>query len=379
MKLSCTKDNLHQGLAITSNLAGKNVNLPILSNILMKTEGGGLKLTTTNLETATTCLVRGKIVQEGEFTVPSKLFFDYVGLLPNENVSLEIEGDTLLVECGGNKTKIKGMSASEFPLVPPVLGERTYQLPAEAFRMALSRVLFAVASNESRPELAGVSMRFHNPNAGKGKLTLASTDSYRLAESTIIISPESNDEVFDVIIPARALAEVSRTLSIFKDGVETPEFVKIQLSSNQVVFTFGTVELTSRTIEGEYPDYVQIIPKNFQSEAIINRTELIKAVKTASLFSRTGLFDVTLKVVPNDKKIIVTAVDTTRGENTAVCDADATGNENTITVNYRYFLDGLNAITTDQVVFQSIDGSNPCLITPKEMPGYQYIVMPIKQ
>jgi len=379
MKLSCTRDNLHQGLAITSSLAGKNVNLPILNNVLMKTEGGSMRMTTTNLETATSCLVRGKVEEEGEFTIPSKLFFDYVALLPNENVELLIEGDVLQIECGGNKTKIKGMAASEFPLVPPVSGGRSYSVPAEALRMALSQVLFAVASNESRPELAGVSMRFHNPAAGKNNLTLAATDSYRLAESTVTLGQGSAEEPFDVIIPARALGEVARTLSLFKDGVESPDTVQIQLTDNQVVFTFGSVELTSRTIEGEYPDYAQIIPKDFQSEAVLNRADLIKSVKTASLFSRTGLFDVTLRVDPAGKQLVVTAVDATRGENTANCSADVTGNENTITVNYRYFLDGLNAMSTDQVLFRSIDGSNPCLVSPKDVEGYQYIVMPIKQ
>ncbi len=338
-----------------------------------------MRMTTTNLETATSCLVRGKVEEEGEFTIPSKLFFDYVALLPNENVELLIEGDVLQIECGGNKTKIKGMAASEFPLVPPVSGGRSYSVPAEALRMALSQVLFAVASNESRPELAGVSMRFHNPAAGKNNLTLAATDSYRLAESTVTLGQGSAEEPFDVIIPARALGEVARTLSLFKDGVESPDTVQIQLTDNQVVFTFGSVELTSRTIEGEYPDYAQIIPKDFQSEAVLNRADLIKSVKTASLFSRTGLFDVTLRVDPAGKQLVVTAVDATRGENTANCSADVTGNENTITVNYRYFLDGLNAMSTDQVLFRSIDGSNPCLVSPKDVEGYQYIVMPIKQ
>jgi DNA polymerase III subunit beta len=379
MKLSCTRDNLHQGLAITSNLTGKNVNLPILNNVLMKTEGGSLRLTATNLETATSCLVRGKVEEEGEFTVPSKLFFDYVALLPNENIDLVIEDDVILIDCGGNKTKIKGMSASEFPLVPPVSGGRVYHIPAETFRSALSRVLFAVAGNESRPELAGVSLRFHDPAIVKNKLTMAATDSYRLAESKIGIKPDSAEEPFNVIVPARALAEVARTLSLFKDGVETPDTVSVQLTDNQIVFNFGSVELTSRTIEGEYPDYAQIIPKDFQSEAILSRADLIKAVKTASLFSRTGLFDVTLKVDPAAKKMIVTAIDSTRGENTAMCDADATGNENTITVNYRYLLDGLNAVVTDKVLFRSIDGANPCLITPMDVEDYQYIVMPIKQ
>jgi len=380
MKLSCTKDNLHQGLAITSHLTGKNVNLPILGNVLMKTEGGSLRLTTTNLEMATTCVVRGKVEEEGDFTVPSKLFFDYVALLPNKNVELEVTNDSLAVKCGQYKTKIKGLSSSEFPLIPPVSGGKKYNLDPESFRSALSQVLFAVAGNESRPELAGVSMKFHDASTGKGKLTMAATDSYRLAERTAPLAAGSDDGAQDVIVPARALGEVLRILSLFKDSVDVPETITIELADNQAVFSFGPVELTSRTIEGTYPDYQQIIPKSFQTEAVLKRDELIKAVKTASLFSRTGLFDVTLRVLPDQKSFQVSATDANRGENTAVCEADATGSENMITVNFRYLLDGLNAMSTDEILFQAIDGANPCLIKPKtETDEYLYIVMPIKQ
>lgn len=381
MKLSCTRDNLHQGLAITSHLTSKNVNLPILNNVLMKTEGGSLRLTTTNLEMATSCLVRGKVEEEGEFTVPSKLFFDYVSLLPNEGVSLSLDGESLAVECGSYKTKIVGMAASEFPLVPPVTGENKFTVSADALRGALSRVLFAVASNESRPELAGVSVRFHDAASGQGKLTLAATDSYRLAEYVVDLGEGSSDKPFEVIVPSRALGEVSRILSLFKDGVEAPKDVVFQLADNQIVFNFGPVELTSRTIEGTYPDYRQIIPANFQTEAVVGRDELIKAVKTASLFSRTGLFDVTLDFSPDEKSMSVSSTDASRGENTASCGAEVTGSRNVITVNYRYLLDGLNAMSTDQVVVQAIDGANPCLVVPKDdtLGAYQYIVMPIKQ
>ena len=146
------------------------------------------------------------------------------------------------------------------------------------------------------------------------------------------------------------------------------------------MFTYGSVELISRTIEGNYPDYKQIIPKQFQTETVLDRDDFGKAVKTASLFSRTGLFDVTLNLDPTTKQLSVKALDASRGENTAVCGADISGQKNTVTVNYRYLLDGLNAMETEEVLFQMIDPSNPCLVTPKDTSmQYLYIVMPIKQ
>ncbi|MFC1787605.1 DNA polymerase III subunit beta [Patescibacteria group bacterium] len=378
MKFSCTRDNLHQALSITSHLTSKNVNLPVLQNVLVKAQGGAIKFTTTNLEMAIHCLVRGKVDQEGEVTIPSKLFFEFASLLPNENVQIETEEDLLHVVCGNNQTKINGLPATEFPLVPSVESSWSVNIPVETFRRALSQVLFAVATNESRPELTGVSMQFQKTDKGS-ILTMATTDSYRLAESTIGLDQGPTEEK-KLIIPERTLNEISRILSIFKDSVESPSEIIMKVSDSQVVFSYGTVELISRTIEGTYPDYTQIIPKQFQTESILDRDDFIKSVKAASLFSKTGLFDVSLFFDPDKKELSVRAVDSTRGENTARCTADVTGQENTVTVNYRYLLDGLNAMSTDKILFQMIDAANPCLVTPqKEDSGYLYIVMPIKQ
>lgn len=378
MKLSCTRDNLHQGLSVTSHLMTKNVNLPILQNVLVKAEGGTIRFTATNLEMAVNCSVRGKVEEPGEYTLPSKLFFDYVSLLPNDIVKIEINDQDAMVECGTYKTKINGLNSSEFPLVPKVEGERTYQIPVDDFRKALSQTLFAVATNESRPELTGVAFQFFM-HEGEGRLTFASTDSYRLAERTIPVVSGVTDP-FTVVIPSKTLSEVNRILSVFKDDVELPTTLSMSLSSSQVVFSYGSVELISRIIDENYPDYKQIIPTQFQTQALVDRADFVKAVKTASLFSRNGLFDVTLTFTPEDGALRVSAVDATRGQNTTQCSADMTGSTNTVTVNYRYLLDGLNAITSEQVVFEMIDPGNPCLLSPKsETESYRYVVMPIKQ
>lgn len=378
MKFSCTKDNLFQGLAATAHLAGRNINLPILSNVLIKADRGGIKLTTTNLEIAVVCFVRGKIEEEGEFTVPSKLFFDYINLLPNERVDVESDGEKIFISCEKNKTEINGLSATEFPLIPPIVGDKVFELDAQEARRALSQVLFAVASNESRAELSGILFNFKKEE-NKSVLVMAATDSYRLAERTVVLDIPINNEPSSVIIPARTLAEVSRILGLFKDDVESEKRLQIRLSDSQVVFKNGSVDITSRTIEGSYPDYGQIIPKSFKTNAVLQKEELIKAVKTASLFSRTGLFDVTLSL-DSTSGITVTANNAGRGQNTAHCEAAITGDPNTVTVNYRYLLDGLQAMTDEEITFGINDGSNPCLIRPKkENVGYLYLVMPIKQ
>ncbi|MBU1126511.1 DNA polymerase III subunit beta [Patescibacteria group bacterium] len=380
MKLTCTRENLYRGLAITSHISTRNVNLPILNNVLLRVDEGGLKLISTNLEIAITCHVRGKVEQQGEYTVPSKLLFDYVNLLPNEQVDIDLIDNALSVKCKRTKTKINGISATEFPLVPPVNGSIKYSVSVNEFKNALSSTLFATATNESRPELSGVYLSFHHEGAGKNKMVVAATDSYRLAETVVNISGGS-DEAKEVIVPQRTLAELSRILSIFRDDVEASPSVEIELSDNQIVFSYGSVELTSRTIEGAYPDYRQIIPTNVKTTAVFDRTSFAQAVKTASLFSKTGLFDITVSINPKEGALELFSSDSARGENNASIAGEISGIENTITLNSRYLLDGINALSSEKVILKVIDGANPCILMPENMPGesYQYIIMPIRQ
>lgn len=378
MKFSCTRDNLYQGLSIVSHGTGKNVNLPILQNVLIKAEGGTISLTTTNLEIATNCAVRGKVDEPGEFTVPAKLFFDYVSLLPNENILITTDGTVLAVACGNNKTKINGLSSTDFPLVPHVQGDQAYQIPVEGLRQALSRVLFAVATNEARPELTGVSIEIRPTQTG-AEAVFAATDSYRLAEAIVPLPGQSLTER-KMIIPAKTLGEVNRILSVFRDSVEAPSTIVLGLSENQALFSYGSVELVSRTIEGNYPDYRQIIPQQFQTQSVLDREDFTKAVKTASLFSKNGLFDVTLTFSPPEKQLEVKSLDADRGENVASCGAEINGVGNNVTLNFRYLLDGLAAVGTERVQFQMIDASNPCILKAQEDGmAYVYIIMPIKQ
>lgn len=381
MKLSCTKENLHQGLQIASRISGKQSNLPILENVLIQTEGSGVKLISTNLEMAITCYIRGRVDQEGEYTVPSKLFNDFVNLLPNERVDIDLLDDSLLIKCQNTRTKIKGLKASDFPLLPSTNEGLKFHFSINEFRELLSKTLFAASTNEARPELSGIYMSFNHENAGKGKVLLAATDSYRLAEVTGKIS-SGNDEVADVIVPQRALSELNRVLSIFKDDVEAPSTIEMIVSNDQVVFRYGSVELISRTIEGVYPDYRQIIPNQSKTVAEIHRDELVQAIKTASLFSKQGLFDVRLAFNPEEGLVEVFANDSGRGEHIITIPSAMTGSQNTIVLNYRYLIDGLNAIDSDDIKLDIVDGGNPCLIRPEnEMDdiSFQYIVMPIRQ
>lgn len=377
MKLSCTRENLYQGLSITSHTGGKNANLPILNNILLRADIGGLKLTATNLELTITCTIRGKVDQPGEYTLPAKLFVDYVSLLPNERVDLDLLDHALSVTCDKTKTKINGLPANEFPLIPPVTGGVRFAVPASAFDAALGNVLFAVATNEARQALTGVFMHFDGMN---DQVVLAATDSYRLAEKIIPLAERVEGER-KTIVPSRTLAELRRILSVLRDNADAPENVDIELTESQIVFRYGTVELSSRTVEGVYPDYRQIIPKSASTEITVDKAAFAQAIKRTSLFSKTGLFDVKLEIDPIEKNITLSAADVGRGENTVSIEGDVTGIANAAVLNFRYLLDGVNAMMSDRVVLKFIDAMNPCVVVPENRPGdkYLYIVMPIRQ
>ena len=182
-------------------------------------------------------------------------------------------------------------------------------------------------------------------------------------------------------MPSRTLAELRRILSILRDNAEAPEAVEIELTESQIVFRYGTVELSSRTVEGVYPDYRQIIPKSSSTEIIVHKGAFAQAVKRTSLFSRAGLFDVKIDVNPVEKIVTLTAADVGRGENTVSIEGEITGAPNAAVLNYRYLLDGVNAMGSDRVVLKLIDAMNPCVVVPEHRPEdkYLYIVMPIRQ
>lgn len=364
MKLSCTQENLAASLSLVGPVAGRGGTLPILGNILLEAREGGLTLSATNLEIGITAHVRGKITEEGTFTVLGRLFQDYVNLLPKENVSLSLSGDHLLVRAGKAQTKIHGLSAEEFPVIPRVEGATAATLDAATMREALSQVLFSVAASDARPELSGVLLRF-SPNS----LTLVGTDSYRLAERTVPLAT-SPAILTDIIVPLRTMQELLRIL-----GAVSGE-LSIAASENQVLFSVEEAELVSRVIVGTFPDYKQIIPTESKTTVVLSKEPLVRAIKSASLFCRQGLNHVSLQF--SSDKILVSASSSQAGENMIEVPASITGADVDIVFDYRFLLDGLAAIPGSEVAITLNTSANPGVFTPKEK-GYLYLVMPIKQ
>ena len=375
MKIFSLQENLKQGFFIVGHIAGKNVNLPILNNIMIKIEGGNIKMLATNLEIGIVTMVRGKIEKEGAYTVDAKIISECINLLPNKKVGLELKDGVLAVDSDNYKVKIRGQSAEEFPLIPEVDKKNYYSAPIEEFKKAVTQVMFAVSLSESRLELSGVMFNFN----GAG-LTLAATDSYRLAEKNIKIKTNNREEK-KIIVPAKTLQELIRILSGLQASALAAEDqgIKFYLSENQILFTCGSTELVSRLIEGQYPDYQQIIPTTSKTKAISQRAELIRAVKLASLFSKTGINDINLDFPKGKNQVVVSSVSGQTGENVTSLEAKVSGEDNGIVVNYRYLLDGLNNIDSELVRLEIVDGNTPCLLKSDKETDYLYIIMPIKQ
>ncbi|MFA5771036.1 MAG: DNA polymerase III subunit beta [Patescibacteria group bacterium] len=377
MKISSLQENLKNGLQITGHLSGKNINLPILNNVMIEARDGEIKLIATDLEIGIVCQIRGKIEEEGSFTVDSKIISDYISLLPNKKVDIEKKDSELLIKSENYKTSVKGMSAEDYPVIPQVERKGCYKVKISEFKKALSQVIFAVSNSETRIELTGVLFNLSNK-----ELTLASTDSYRLAEKKIKIKTEGEiPENRSIIIPAKTLQEVTKILAIARNENfdENGGELSFYVSDNQILIIIGNTELVSRLIEGFYPDYGQIIPQKNETTIIINRAELIRAIKAASIFSKSGSNDINLDFPLGKNQAIISSTSSQSGDNMTELDATVNGVDNGIVVNYRYLLDGVNAIDSENIRIEITNSNTPCVIRGEDDKDYLYIVMPIKQ
>ena len=368
MKLSVMQENLARGLSVVSRAVSSRSTLPVLANVLLRTEDAGLKLTATNLEIGITYWVPGKIETDGATTVPARLLTDLVGSLPaSEKVDLELQGaDTLHIRAGRFATHVKGIDADEFPTIQTA-GERpTTRVSQKVLKRALDETAFAAASDEARPILTGVLARFEG-----SRLTLAAADNYRIAVRTIdILDPV---EAAAVVIPARALNELGRILADTDDPVE----LVLAQAKNQVLFHLEGVDIVSRLIDGQFPNYQQVLPAAHTTRAEIDREELLRAVRPAALIASSSANIVKLQVGGDGQGVVVTAtaeVGDYTGDVEAVVEGDAT----TIAFNARYLNDVLSNVHADRFALELNGPLSPGVFRPVGDDDYVHVVMPVR-
>lgn len=368
MRIICTQENLNHGLSIVSQAVGTDATLPVLANVLIQTDDGQLKLSATDIKTGITVKIRGKVEKPGSLTVPAKLLSEYVRSLPPENIVLESEEKILKISCGDFHASLNGIDPEEFPLIPKIKNKEICSLPADDFVAMVSKVVFAAAADESRPELAGVFMSFSG-----NQLVLAATDSYRLAEG-LISGAKITGKPKNAIVPSRTFSELLHII-----GQETEETIKISLADNEMMFEYGDSSLITRLVEGQYPDYKQIIPDTFQTEAVYDREQLLQNIKVTGLFAREGANDIRFEFNIPAQTTSLEASTSQIGKNISKLKAKIKGETSEVIFNYRYLLDGLSCLKDEQIMFLTNSSSGPGVLKSAKKDGYTYVVMPIKQ
>ncbi|MBU1102861.1 DNA polymerase III subunit beta, partial [Patescibacteria group bacterium] len=318
----------------------------------------------TNLEIGINTWTPGKIEKSGSITCPAKIFSSFVNNLPNKKVELEVKNNNLSIKCENYKASLRCLPAEDFPIIPklkePVLAEMKINILKEG----LSQVAGAAAVSELRPEISGVLLKFE-----KNSLRLAATDSFRLAEKQTFDLSRVGESEKSLILPQRTAQELIRIL-----GEQEGE-IKIISDGSQVLFDFKNGQVISRLIDGQYPDYQQIIPKNYNTQITLERESLLNIVRVAGLFS-SKINDVKFSIQAG--KLEVFSQDLDLGENKSQLLAEVKGKNIEINFNYRYLLDGLGNMNTKQVLIGLTSESSPSVLHPVGDNSYLYVVMPIK-
>lgn len=382
MKLQALSENFKKGILIAEKILGKNLTLPILSNILLETEKSRLKVSATNLEIGVVCSLRAKIEKEGKIAVPGRIMGSYLSNIPDgSKMNIEVKNQTLYLVSEGNRAVVKGVDAKDFPIIPKPQSEHLFEVDGPIFQNSATKVIASAALSETRQELTGVYFGFE-----KDSLTLAATDSFRLAEAAIKLGKNDAGSSYQkfisknssIIVPARTLQEVTRSIG---DGSSR---VKIYIGESQIFFEVDEIMFVSRLIDGKYPEYKQVIPKEFSSGIFVSRENLAKAVRTASIFSDSKSREVRLHIKGDSGKIKVESQSVETGENTTEvpCRSEAKG-ENTIAFNNRYLVDALNSFSGDMIYIGFNDSFGPVIfreVQEKEKidENYLHIVMPIR-
>jgi DNA polymerase-3 subunit beta len=364
MKITCLQENLKYSLNIAQNIIGRNLTLPILNNILLDTEDGRLKISSTNLEVGINTWTSGKIEKKGAITCPAKVLASFVNNLPNKKIEIEVKNNNLTLKCDNYKASLNCLSAEDFPIIPKIEEKPLIEIKNSILREALLGVVGSASLSESRPEITGVLFKFE-----KGELRLVATDSFRLAEKVIFEISKSSNGFKSLIVPQKTIQEIVRVLGE-KEG-ET----KICLGVGQILFDIGDTQIISRLIEGQYPDYQQIIPKTFSTQVVLDKGELLSVIRAAAVFSNKTN---NIKVFINDGDFEVLSQDPDLGENKSQIKTEVKGKKIEMNFNYRYLLDGLANIGTKQVFIGLNSDASPAVFKPAGDDSYVYLVMPIK-
>lgn len=363
MKLVVTQENLAKALQVVGRVATGKTPLPILNNILLKAENNRLLLAATNLEIAITQHIGSKVEEEGAVTVPARLMSEFMSSLPRGNVTLEADGTKLRIKSGAYQSTINGMLPDEFPALPAITAQQELTLAPALLKRAIQQTVLTASADDTRPVLTGAYCHTY-----EDKLHIAATDGYRLAERCL----GPLDQELSAIIPAHTLQDVLRVMN---DDLEE---VRVIFDENQVRFLLDDIEITSRLIDGVFPDYRQLIPATSEVKATLAKDEFTRIAKVASLFARESGGSITLKVSESEQTLAIHSVASQLGENNSEATAEVSGSGQ-VTLNSRYLIEALGCLDNPKVTFSFSGKLSACILTSAEPePDYKHIIMPLK-
>ena len=372
MKASVSQQQLAHGLSTVSRAVSPRSTLPVLSNILLATDEGRLRLSATNLELGISCWIGAQIHEEGSITIPARTLTDLISTLPNDTVTLTLNPrtQTLNVVCGGANTDIKGIDAQEFPPMPVPDLEEGIDLNVTNFKEMIQQVVFAASDDDARPVLQGVMM-----TVSGSEVTMAATDGFRISvRRAALTSPAARP--MSAIIPARALAELARIAS---DGEESLAMV-IPPGRGQVLFHMRDAELVSQLIEGNFPDYKVIIPRTFKTRTIISTPLLRNACRQAEIIARESNNVVRMEIQPRGDMpglVTIKATSDEKGKSEVQVDATIEGPALVIAFNVKYLREVLEVVRTPNVALETNAHNTPGLIRQVGEEAFQHVIMPM--
>jgi len=373
MRVSCLQENLAKGLAIVGRAVATRSTLPVLENIYLGTDDGRLKLAATNLEIGITCWIGAQVEEEGSTSVPARVISDLVNSSPPERIdmSLNVRTQTLQIQCAQFQAQLKGIDASDFPIIPTAEQDGAILVAPDTLREMIAQVTFAAATDETRPILTGVLTEFEGAN-----LTMAAADGFRISVRKAPL-PEAVAENIRVIIPARALQEVARIMGDQEDPIK----ILVTPKRNQILFHMQNADLVSQLIEGNFPDYRQILPTSHATRTVVDTGEFLRAIRRARIFARDAANMVRLQISAESKagpahvRIVAEAAEL--GDNVEEIGASVEGEDIEIAFNVRYLIDVLGVLNTAQTVIETTDATSRGVIRPAGDVDFTHVIMPM--
>lgn len=362
MKFKCLKDDIFNALSIAQRGVGNNATLPILENVLIKAEGDKIYICATDLEISVSTDFNAIVTEEGRITIPIKTIMPWINLINDKEITIIVENQNMTLRTNLSKTIVKCISAEDFPSLPDFSKNTFVKIDQKDFKKSLSQVTFTTANMSSRPILSGVLIKIKD-----GYLTLVGTDSYRLSEKKIKIEDQNLDT--SCVVPSKTLVDIEKLLG--KDGE-----IEIIFSNSQIIFIFDNIQIISRVIDGNFPDYEKIIIKNYENEIKINRKEFIQDIKRVNIFARENNYKINLHF--KNQELNITTDETEIGNEESVIKVENYDGEGSLSINSQFLLDILLVLSTDDIILKIKNRPSPVSLASDNENSFVHIIMPLK-